>query len=65
MKYNFVTAPKNYKGTVKTELLPTDPELLPVWKTLTGKRMATEGQLDALQYIITDVGGSNESVNII
>tara|TARA_Y100000590_G_C14818979_1_gene675543 strand:- start:256 stop:471 length:216 start_codon:yes stop_codon:yes gene_type:complete len=64
MEFRFVNIPINYKGMEKEQLVAGNTQFSRIWRNLTGKRNATQKQVDALQTLIEEVRTTNNDVQV-
>ena len=65
MKFQFVNVLTNHKGNEREQLVAGEAEFSKVWRTLTGKRNATEDQVIALESLIAEARANGGGVDII
>ena len=64
MEFQFVNIPINYKGMEKEQLIAGNTQFSRVWRNLTGKRKATQEQVEALQTLIEEARTTNNDVKV-
>lgn len=66
MQLKFVNVFENHKGQDVQHLVPAgDAEFSKIWRSLTGKRIATEKQVNALRDLVLEVRTSDAGVSIM